>query len=141
MQRRLVRPVIHCDLEDIPVGVGVSELASLKWFVVFRVCQLPCVCSRDEQRWFTSRRGVVFLSFKVGGRQRPLLLLLTVNISHAVINVMAAESEQAKSTDVPCVFSMSISPLLFLTTIYSHPCLGQSWDTLCQPYIYVFIFI
>lgn len=87
MQGRIVDPMIHCELEDIPVGVGVSRaLASLKWFVGFKVCQLPFVCSTDEQ-WFTSLRGVVFCLLRSAEDRDPSLQLLTVNISHAVMNV------------------------------------------------------
>lgn len=100
-------------------------LASLKWFFVFRVCQLPFVCSRDEQR-FTSQRGVVFCLLRSAADRDPSLLLLTVNISHVVMNVLRQESRSRLSALTSRVFSLSVSRLLFLTTIYSHLCLRQS---------------
>lgn len=95
-------------------------LASLTRFVVFRLYQLLFVSSRDEWQWFTSQRGVVFCLLWSAADRHPSALLLSVNISHAVMNVWWLESWIRLSALTCCVFPLSISPVLFLTTIYSH---------------------
>ncbi len=73
----------------------------------------------------------MFCLLRSAADRDPSLLLLTVNISHAVMNVQWPESRSRLSALTSCAFSLSISRLLFLTTIYSHLCLGQSCVLRC----------
>lgn len=88
------------------------------------MCQLPFVCGRDESR-VTSQRAVVFCLLRWPADRDPSMLLLSINISHPVMNVGWTESQRRLSALTSRVFFQSISLLLFLTSIYSHLCLGQ----------------
>lgn len=64
----------------------------------------------------------MFCLLRSAADRHPSLLLLTVNISHTVMNVPQLESRSRLSALTCCVFSLSISRLLLLTTIYSQSC-------------------
>lgn len=125
MQGWLAHPMIQSELKQIPVAVGVSQpWHHLSALLFLRVCQLPFVQSRDEQRRFTSQRGVVLCLLRSAAHRDLFPLLLTCK--HKSVCNECAMALSTLSALTSLVFKLSISHLLFLLTIYSHLCLGQS---------------
>lgn len=114
--------MIHLkDTLEFP-SFGITEVVC----VFFRLCQLSFVCTAAEMSSIgLPLREVLCFVLMLAADRRPSPLLLNVNISHTVMNVWWPESRSRLSALTSPVFSLSISPLLFLTTIYSHLCLGQ----------------
>jgi len=108
-------PVSHGQLKNIPVSLDFPSPAITLPFIV---CHLPFVYSRDEQQRFTSQRGVVFCLLRSSADTERSLLLLNVNISHAVMNVRRLQSRSTPSALTSHVYPLS-------SAIYSYLCLGQ----------------
>lgn len=92
----------------IPVGVGVSKpWHHLSGLLFLESASSLLSAAGMSSGGFTSQRGVVFLSFKVGCRQRPLAAAPHCKQkSRCNECAKAGESEQAKCTDVPCVLAV-----------------------------------
>lgn len=140
-------PTIHSDGKHIPVG------ASPKCFLVFKVCQLSCICSTDEWRLLTSQRVLRFV-FLAAGRY-PRCCSSHVNITHTVMN---AQWLQAWSVLTSRVFELFICCAVCCTsqpfTVISawdnaalHSVLSSweilttttSWNTLFQPFDLLYV--
>lgn len=128
MQGWLVHLMIHSEPKHIPVGVGVSE----PWHHSSALLFLESASSLLSAAVVYLSERCCVLSFKVGCTETPRCCSSHVNMSHAVLNVRRPETRRRLSALTSRVFKLSISRLLFLTTIYSHLCLGQSRVLHCE---------